>query len=129
MENETKIINRNTGIGFDPITFTEPIPNSTDILKATCTSSFYDYTNNRIENTIKVDIYNSEDVFQSTSYVSYITTNVDGIYEIEVNAQGEWIKDLETLEEPYNRIDQLNDAFSSQIKPLIIDGMKKLLGY
>jgi len=126
---KTQIIQRHTGVGFDPISFEEQVPNSTDILKASCVATFYDYLNNRIEHTLKLDIYDSNDNFKSTSYNIYMTHNVPATVEIEVDDQGNWVKDIEVIEEAYNRVDELNTLFSPQIKPLIIKGMRKHLGY
>jgi len=126
---KTLIINRHTGIGFDKISFEEPISNSTDVLKASCVATFYDYINNRIEHTLKLDIYDSNDVFKSTSYDTYMTYNEPAVVETEVDEQGDYVKDVEILEEAYNRVDELNVLFSPSIKPLIIQGMRKHLGY
>ena len=125
----TKTIERNTGNGFTEVSFEETVHNSTDVIKARCVKSIYDYDNNRIEHIFKVDIYNSSDVFQSTSYATYMDYNKPETVEAEYNESGDWVQDIEVIEEADNRIDQLDALFASQIKPLLIAGMKKHLGY
>jgi len=125
----TKTIERNTGTGFTEVSFEETVHNSTDILKARCVKSIYDYDNNRIEHIFKVDIYNSSNVFQSTYYATYMDYNKPAVIEAEYDESGDWVQDIETIEEADNRIDQLDALFASQIKPLLIAGMKKHLGY